>query len=41
MSNFQSYGNNLTVSYYMIKIDTIPKYPQIEALLEQRLRAES
>lgn len=26
MSNFQSYENNLTVSYYIIKIDTIPKY---------------
>lgn len=32
MSNFQSYGNNLTVSYYMIKIDRIPKLVQMEAL---------
>ena len=30
MSNFQSYGNNLTVSYYMIKIDRIPKHVQME-----------
>lgn len=37
MSNFQSYGNTLTVSYYMIKIDTIPKYPQMEVVLQQRL----
>lgn len=33
MSNFQSYGNNLTVSYYMIKIDMFPKYPQMEVRL--------
>lgn len=29
----KSYGNNLTVSYYMIKTDTIPNYPQMEELL--------